>query len=80
MVVAYVESQKIWILAEVVNYNPITKKYGVDDIDDEQTERHIVKKHLVIPLPLQRANPETDESALFRSGTEGKHQLLLRYQ
>ncbi|XP_022921056.1 SAGA-associated factor 29 [Onthophagus taurus] len=59
------------ILAEVVSYNHTTNKYEVDDILEEQNqkERHTLSKRRVIPLPLMRANPETDSSALFPLGT-----------
>ncbi|KAK7864284.1 hypothetical protein R5R35_009543 [Gryllus longicercus] len=59
-----------WILAEVVSFNPATNKYEVDDIDQEPKNRHIVlsRRH-VIPLPLMRANPETDPHALFPQGS-----------
>ena len=33
-----------WILAEVVSYNPVTTKYDVDDIDEEQKDRHTLSK------------------------------------
>ncbi|XP_014256613.1 SAGA-associated factor 29 isoform X2 [Cimex lectularius] len=58
-----------WILAEVVTYNSATKKYEVDDIDDEQKLRHTLSKSRVIPLPLMRANPATDSNALFPKGS-----------
>lgn len=60
-----------WILAEVVTYLQPQNKYEVDDIDEEQKDRHILSKCRVIPLPLMRANPETDGSALFPKGTMG---------
>ncbi|CAL8093228.1 unnamed protein product [Orchesella dallaii] len=60
------EGDENWILAEVVSYNSITSKYEVDDIDEEQKERFTLSRRRVIPLPLMRANPETDPDALFR--------------
>lgn len=59
------------ILAEVVSFNHTTNKYEVDDILEEQNQktRHTLSKRRVIPLPLMRANPETDPSALFPQGT-----------
>ena len=33
-----------WILAEVVAYNAVTGKYDVDDIDEEQKDRHTLSK------------------------------------
>uniref|UniRef100_A0A023F0S9 Putative histone acetyltransferase saga associated factor sgf29 n=1 Tax=Triatoma infestans TaxID=30076 RepID=A0A023F0S9_TRIIF len=57
-----------WILAEVVSFNAITRKYEVDDIDEEQKPRHTLSKRRVVPLPLMRANPETDSHALFHKG------------
>lgn len=65
-----------WILAEVVCYNPSTGKYDVADIlkEQNQKERHTLSKRLVVPLPLMRANPETDPGALFPQGTVGKLQ------
>lgn len=58
-----------WILAEVIHYNHNAGKYEVDDIDEEQKERHILSRRRVVPLPLMRANPETDSEALFVKGT-----------
>lgn len=60
-----------WILAEVVSFNHSTNKYEVDDILEEQNQkgRYVLSKRRVIPLPLMRANPETDPSALFPQGT-----------
>lgn len=63
-----------WILAEVVSYNAQTNNYEVEDILKEQNQkgRHIVSRRNVVPLPLMRANPETDPGALFPQGTVGK--------
>lgn len=61
-----------WILAEVVQYLASSGRYEVDDIDEEQKERHTLSKRRVIPLPLMRANPETDPDALFPKGATGK--------
>jgi len=58
-----------WILAEVVSYSASTGKYDVDDIDEEQKDRHTLSKRKVIPLPTMRANPETDPDALYEKGT-----------
>jgi SAGA-associated factor 29 len=72
MVAALVKGQdgdENWILAEVVTYNPNTNKYEVDDIDEEQKERHLLSRRRVVPLPLMRANPETDVDALFSTDT-----------
>lgn len=63
------EDEDNWILAEVVLFHANQNKYEVDDIDEEQKDRHIISKNRVIPLPLMRANPETDSSALFPVGT-----------
>ncbi|XP_074603115.1 SAGA-associated factor 29 [Brevipalpus obovatus] len=57
-----------WILAEIVSYNHNTNKYEIDDIDEEQKERHTLSRRRVIPLPLMRANPETDPESLFEKG------------
>ena len=59
------EEEENWILAEVVQFNATTNKYEVDDIDEEQKDRHILSRRRVVPLPLMRANPETDPHALF---------------
>lgn len=58
-----------WILAEVVQFLSGQNKYEVDDIDDEQKDRHVLSKRKIIPLPLMRANPETDGHALFPKDT-----------
>ncbi|KAK0174355.1 hypothetical protein PV327_010137 [Microctonus hyperodae] len=63
------EEEENWILAEVVHFNSTTNKYEVDDIDEEQKDRHILSRRRVIPLPLMRANPETDSHALFPKGS-----------
>lgn len=65
-----------WILAEVVQYLASSGRYEVDDIDEEQKERHTLSKRRVIPLPLMRANPETDPEALFPKGATGKNLLI----
>lgn len=67
-----IEEEENWILAEVVLYNSQTNKYEVDDIDEVQKERHTLSRRRVIPLPLMRANPETEEEALFPKGSVGK--------
>lgn len=72
MVAALVKSNEDgenWILAEVVQFNPATNKYEVDDIDEEQKDRHTLSRRRVVPLPLMRANPETDPHALFPKGS-----------
>lgn len=63
------EEEENWILAEVVHFNSTTNKYDVDDIDEEQKDRHVLSKRRVVPLPLMRANPETDSHALFSKGS-----------
>ncbi|XP_070524551.1 SAGA-associated factor 29 [Cardiocondyla obscurior] len=63
------EEGENWILAEVVQFNPATNKYEVDDIDEEQKDRHTLSRRRVVPLPLMRANPETDPHALFSKGS-----------
>ena len=51
---------------KVVSWVTSTNKYEVDDIDAEEgKERHVLSKRRVIPLPLKKANPETDPNALF---------------
>ncbi|KAB7501348.1 SAGA-associated factor 29 [Armadillidium nasatum] len=64
-----VEGEENWILAEIVNFNATTNKYEVDDIDEEQKERHTLSKRRVYPLPLMRANPETNPEALYSKGS-----------
>ncbi|KAK7084198.1 hypothetical protein SK128_010589 [Halocaridina rubra] len=63
------EGEDNWILAEVVNYNTATNKYEVDDIDEEQKERHTLSRRRVYPLPLMRANPEVNPEALYAKGS-----------
>lgn len=58
-----------WILAEVVNYNVSTRQYEVNDIDDMQKGHHSLSRKEIIPLPTQRANPETEPDALFPIGS-----------
>lgn len=74
MVVALVKvtesDEDDWIIAEVSSFNASTNKYEVYDILKEQNQKakHILSKRWVIPLPLMRANPETDSAALFPKG------------
>ncbi|KAG5320592.1 SGF29 factor, partial [Acromyrmex heyeri] len=63
------EEGENWILAEVVQFIVATNKYEVDDIDEEQKDRHTLSRRRVVPLPLMRANPETDPHALFSKGS-----------
>lgn len=65
------EDEDSWILAEIVSFNSSQNKYEVDDID-ETKDRHVLSKRRIVPLPLMRANPETDSHALFPKGTMGK--------
>ena len=58
-----------WILAEVVSYNQNSGKYDVDDIDEEQKDRHTLSKRKVIPLPVWRANYELNPEALYAENT-----------
>lgn len=72
MVAALVRSpdgDENWILAEVVGYNNSSAKYEVDDIDEEQKDRHTLSRRRVIPLPTMRASPETNPEALYPEGT-----------
>lgn len=71
-----VEDEENWILAEVVQFLQRQNKYDVIDIDEEQKDRHVLSKRKVIPLPLMRANPETDGHALFPKDTVGKLSLF----
>lgn len=65
------EDEDSWILAEIVSFNTSQNKYEVDDID-ETKDRHVLSKRRIVPLPLMRANPETDSHALFPKGTMGE--------
>ncbi|KAI8420041.1 hypothetical protein MSG28_008634 [Choristoneura fumiferana] len=56
------------VAALVVSWLPAQGKYEVDDIDEEQKNRHVLSKRRVVPLPLMRADPRTDEHALFPKG------------
>ena len=54
-------------LLQVVSWVTATNKYEVDDIDAEEgKERHVLSKRRILPLPLTKANPETDPEALFQ--------------
>lgn len=71
------EDEENWILAEVVSFDPSSHKYEVDDIDEEQKDKHVLSKRRVVPLPLMRANPGTDFHALFPVGTIGNLKIFL---
>lgn len=75
-----VEEEENWILAEVVSFLQRQNKYDVIDIDEEQKDRHVLSKRKVIPLPLMRANPETDGHALFPKDTVGKVISITSYE
>ena len=66
------EGDENWILAEVVAYNANTSRYEVDDIDEEQKDRHTLSRRKVIPLPTMRACPETNPEALYEPGQRFK--------
>lgn len=59
------DGSKVWVLGEVLQYILGAGKYEIDDIDEEQKERHSIGKRRVIPLPIMRANPLTNPEALF---------------
>ena len=61
------DEEENWILAEVITFHS-NQKYEVDDIDEEQKDRHILSRRRIVPLPLMRANPETEPHALFQKG------------
>ncbi|KAL8565909.1 hypothetical protein ACOMHN_000486 [Nucella lapillus] len=64
------EGEENWILASVVSFTSQTNRYEVDDIDAEEgKERHSISRRRIVPLPIYRANPETDPEALFPKGT-----------
>lgn len=74
MVAAFVPSpdgdgSKVWVLGEVLQYILGSGKYEIDDIDEEQKERHLIGRRRVIPLPTMRANPQTNPEALFAKET-----------
>lgn len=74
MVAAFVPSpdgdgSKVWVLGEVLQYTLGSGKYEIDDIDEEQKERHSIGRRRVIPLPTMRANPLTNPEALFPKDT-----------
>lgn len=75
MVAAFVPSpdgdgSKVWVLGEVLQYTLGSGKYEIDDIDEEQKERHSIGRRRVIPLPTMRANPTTNPGALFAKDTD----------
>lgn len=81
MVAAFVknsEEEENWILAEVISYNHTTCKYEIDDVDEEEKQKYTVSRRRVIPLPLMRANPETDSHALFPAGLTGTNIFSFR--
>lgn len=73
------EGEENWILAEISGHNASTGRYEVEDIDEEQKERHTLSRRRVYPLPLKRANPETNPEALYPEGSVGKAVTKLLY-
>lgn len=74
MVAAFVPSpdgdgSKVWVLGEVTQYILGAGKYEIEDIDEEQKERHLIGRRRVIPLPTMRANPLTNPWAIFPKDT-----------
>lgn len=74
MVAAFVPSpdgdgSKVWVLGEVTQYILGAGKYEIDDIDEEQKERHSIGRRRVIPLPTMRANPQSNPEAIFPKDT-----------
>lgn len=67
-----IETESNWILAEVISYNTSTYVYEVDDVDEEDKQKYVVSLRRVVPLPLMRANPETDPNALYPVGKTGE--------
>lgn len=63
------DGSKVWVLGEVLDYTSGSGKYEIDDIDEEQKERHSIGRRRVIPLPIMRANPRTNPEALFPKDT-----------
>lgn len=63
------DGSKVWVLGEVLQYILGAGKYEIDDIDEEQKERHSIGRRRVIPLPIMRANPQTNPQALFPKNT-----------
>lgn len=63
------DGSKVWVLGEVLQYTLGAGKYEIDDIDEEQKERHSIGRRRVIPLPTMRANPSTNPEALFPKDT-----------
>jgi SAGA-associated factor 29 len=58
-----------WILAEVIAH-PSSGKYDVEDVDTEDGHcSYTLSKKCVVPLPLWRANPITDEMCIFKVGS-----------
>ena len=80
MVAAYIKRNKKrktyakWILAQVIDFNPATNKYTVNDYKDGvEKQKYILIKRAVVPLPLMRANPETDPYAIYVKNSLGKY-------
>lgn len=54
-----------WILGEVVRFNHSINKFEIDDIDEEQKEKHVLSRRRVVVLPQMRADPEINHEAIF---------------
>jgi len=59
------EGEENWILAEVIRYNAQASKYELEDVDEEQKEVLTLARKHVVPLPLMRANPQSNPEALY---------------
>ena len=51
------EGDENWILAEVVSHNGSSGRYEVDDIDEEQKERHTLSRYAPLYRVTHQAVP-----------------------
>ncbi|CAD5120874.1 DgyrCDS9422 [Dimorphilus gyrociliatus] len=63
------DGEENWILATITNHWPSTNRFEVEDVD-EGNEKYRIARSKVLPLPIYKANPETDPDALFQVGDD----------
>lgn len=81
MVAAFLpqNGEKCWILATVLGFE--NEKYQLEDADVDSANRKLgMKKELVKPLPLMKADPITCPKAFFKPNQFGNDISLVMFE